>query len=171
MYGIDIFDNIKMSVDWYMVYWGIKNKILNVDIAKDYVCRKMEQDDIVSEEELELAWKSDDLVEILENIEQIPQFQNSLDENMIEAKNKIRVAIIIFLRKTENDIAKLIEKTDMVYADFDYPQDMEKFISYMPIADEYISTEHPLEDNRKYLLNKLDAFINEQVEKYCLQIV
>lgn len=171
MYGIDIFDNIKMSVDWYMVYWGIKNKILNVDIAQDYVCRKMEQDDVVSEEELELAWKSDDLVEILENIEQIPLFQNNLDENLIEAKNKIRVAIIIFLRKTENDIAKLIEKTDMVYADFDYPQDMENFISYMPIADEYISAKHSWEDNRKYLLNKLDIFIDEQVEKYCLQIV
>ena len=39
MYGIDIFENINMSIDWYMVYWGIKNEILGVNIAQDYVCR------------------------------------------------------------------------------------------------------------------------------------
>lgn len=170
MYGIDIFDKIKMSVDWYMVYWGIKNKILSVDIAQEYACKKLERDDMVSEEELELAWKSDDLEAVLKNIEQIPKFQIDFENNLLEAQKKIRVAILIFLRKTEKNIVKLIEKTDMLYADFDYPQDMEKFISYMSVDDEYISTEHSLEENRNHLLNKLDSFINEQVEIYNLQI-
>lgn len=37
MYGIDIFENINMPIDWYMVYWGIKNGVLRVDVAQDYV--------------------------------------------------------------------------------------------------------------------------------------
>lgn len=171
MYGIDIFENIKMHIDWYMIYWGIKNGILSVNIAQDYVCRKMEQDEAVSDEESELSWKSEDLTSVLETIEKIPKFLDNIEENMKQAKEKVRIAIIIFLRQTEKDSSKLFEQIDMVYANFDYPEDMEKFISYMPIDGEYISTDHSLEENRCYLLSQLDGYISRQVEKYQLQIL
>lgn len=170
MYKIDIFESINMPIDWYVVYWGIKNKILSVDTAQDYVCRKMEKDKAVSEEELELSWKVDNLIDVLEIIEKIPKFQNNIEENMEKAKEKIRVAIIIFYRKTEKDVAKLFAQIEMIYAEFDYPQDMENFISYMPMDDEYILKEHSLEENRSHLLKKLDCYICEQVKKYKLEI-
>ena len=52
--------------------------------------------------------------------------------------------------------------------DFGYPEDMEKFISYMPISDEAISLCHTIEDNRNYLLLKLDDFIKAKQIKYQL---
>lgn len=171
MYGIDIFENIKMPIDWYMIYWGIKNGILSADIAQDYVCRKMEQDEDVLDEESELSWKSEDLTSVLETIEKIPKFLDKIEENMKQAKEKVRIAIIIFLRQTEKDSSKLFEQIDMVYANFDYPEDMEKFISYMPIDGEYISADHSLEENRCYLLSQLDDYISRQVEKYQLQML
>ena len=171
MYEINIFDNINMQIDWYMVYWGIKNKILSLSVAQDYACKRVEIENSISEEELELSWKSDDLVEILETIEKIPEFQCCNEEKLNRAKDKVRIAIIMYLRKTELDIVALLEKIDMIYADFDYPIDMEKFISYMSIDDKDIQVKHSIDENRRYLLEKLDLFIKEQMQKFELNSI
>lgn len=170
MFKIDIFESIKMPIDWYVVYLGIKNNILSIDTAQDFACRTIEENELVSEEELELSWKSDDLINVLETIEKIPEFQKDIEENMEEAKERIYTAIIVFFRKTEKDIAKLFEQIEIVYADFDYPQDMDNFISYMPITDGYIPEEHSLEENKSHLLKNLDYYICKQAEKYKLEI-
>lgn len=44
---------------------------------------------------------------------------------------------LFFLHKSEKNIVKPIEKTDMIYADFGYPHDMERFILYMSADDGY----------------------------------
>ena len=166
MYGLDIFDNIEMSLDWYIIYYGIKNNILDMEVAQEYVLRKMEKDEPVLQEEIELSWKISNQLDVLYLIEQIPEFHMNSEKRMGVAKNKIQIAIIMSLRKNEKDITKLFQRIDMVYADFDYPEDMEKIISYMPISDGYLSAEHTPEDNENRLLRKIDSFICEQITKY-----
>jgi len=39
----------------------------------------------------------------------------------------------------------------------------------MPNNDEYIPSNHTFEDNRNYLLSKLDDFIDKKTEKYHLK--
>ena len=170
MYGINIFDKIKMPLDWAMVYYGIKKNFFDIDIAQEFACRKLENDKQLSEEELELCWNSNNCLDILELIEKILDSQGNVKESIERAKDKIRIAIIIYLRETEKDKARLLEQINMIYADFDYPEDMEKFISYMPICDEFVPASRTLEDNTSYLLSKLDIFIEEQQEKYLLKI-
>ena len=170
MYGINIFDKIKMPLDWAMVYHGIKKNILDIDIAHEFACRRLEYDEQISEEELELSWNSNNRLDVLELIEKILDSQGNVEESIERAKDKIRIAIIIYLRETEKDKARLLEQIDMIYADFDYPDDMEKFISYMPICDEFVPESRTIEDNRNYLLSKLDNFIEEQQEKYQLEM-
>ncbi len=43
--------------------------------------------------------------------------------------------------------------------------DMEKFISYMPITDNYIPIEHTKEENENRLLANLDSFINGKLKE------
>lgn len=171
MYGINIFDRIKMPLDWSIVYYGINNEILSIDIAQEFVCRKLEHDEQMSEEELELSWNSNNRLDVLELIKKILDIQENVDERIEKAKDKIRIAIIIYLRDTEKDATRLLAQIDIIYEDFDYPVDMENFISYMPINDEYIPSNHTFEDNRNYLLSKLDDFIDQQIEKYQLERV
>lgn len=170
MYGINIFDKIKMPLDWAMVYHGIKKNILDTDIAQELACRKLEHNEQLSEEELELSWNSNNRLDVLELIEKILDSQGNVEESIERAKDKIRIAIIIYLRETEKDKARLLERIDMIYADFDYPEDMDKLISYMPICDGSVPASRTIEDNRNYLLSKLDNFIKEQQEKYRLEI-
>lgn len=170
MYEINIFDKIKMQLDWAMVYYGIKNDILNIDIAQEFACRKLECDDQLSAEELELSWNSSNRLDVLELIKRILETQGNVQQRIECAKDKIRIAIIVHLRETEKDKAKLLEQIDMVYAEFDYPEDMEKFISYMPHDDEFVSKNHTIDENRNYLVSKIDDFIKEQQKKYQLEI-
>ncbi|MBQ3600183.1 MAG: DUF2247 family protein [Lachnospiraceae bacterium] len=169
MYGISIFDKTKIQLDWAIIYYGINNDILSIDIAQEFACRKLEHDEQMVEEELELSWSSNERLDVLELLERILDIQGNVEESLKNAKDKIRIAIIIYLRETEKDIVKLLEQMDMIYADFGYPVDMEKFISYMPIDENYIPSQSTIKERRNYLISKLDNFINEQLEKYQLK--
>ena len=169
MYGINIFDKIKMPIDWAIVYYGINNEILSIDIAQEFACRKLEHGEQMSEEEFELTWNSKNRLDVLELIEKILDIQGNVDESIEKAKDKIRIAIIIYLRDAEKDTTRLLKQIDIIYADFGYPIDMENFISYMPNNDEYIPSNHTFEDNRNYILSKLDDFIDKKIEKYHLR--
>ena len=126
MYGIDIFDSIKLELDWYIIYYGIKHNLLGIESAREYVFKKLKENETLSEEE----------------------FAN--------------------LRESEKNISKLFEKINLIYEVFDYPFDMESFISYMPTDDDYIPKEHTQEENEKRLLSRLDSFIHEQIRLYII---
>ena len=166
MYGINIFNNIKLALDWYIIYYGIKHNLLGIESAREYVFKKIEEKEALSDEELELAWKVNDSLEVLEKIEKIPNIQLNSEKQMEIAKNKIRIAIIANLRECEKNISKLFEEVNLIYEVFDYPLDMESFISYMPTNDDYIPNEHTQEENERRLLSKLDLFIHEQISLY-----
>jgi hypothetical protein len=88
------------------------------------------------------------------------------DENLLKvASSRICIAILIYLRKSVSNAEKIMQMVEMVYADFYYPSEMESFISYMPITDNYIPEEHTKDEIENRLLIKLDSFINEKVEK------
>lgn len=169
MYGIDIFDNIKMSLNWTMIYYGIRNNLLRIDIAQDFVYRKMEQGEELLEEELELSWHLSNKGDVLELIKKILDIQGGLEKSTKNVADRIRIAIIVYLRNNEKDVEKLLEQINSVYADFGYPVDMERFISYMPADDNYNNLHYTVEENRERLLSKLDCFIDEQIKKYDLK--
>jgi hypothetical protein len=166
MYKLNILDDIKVPINWSIVYCGIKNCLLDIEVAKDYAMRLLEKNDDVSQEELDLAWGLEDKLKILEKIEKIPHIQLENEENMEQASNAIRIAILSYIRKSEKCLDDLFQKVDIVYADFNYPADMEGFISYMPINNEHIIVNPTREENEKRLLDRIDSFISEQIKKY-----
>lgn len=169
MYGINIFDRIRMPLDWAIVYCGINSNLLSIDIAHEFACRKLENGEQMSEEELELSWNSNNRLDVLELLEKILNMQGNVDENVKNAKDRIRTALIIYMRDTEKDLIRLLEQIAIIYAEFDYPTDMENFIIYMPNNDDHIRSYKTHDDNKKLLLCKLDAFIENKVKEYQLR--
>lgn len=43
MYGINIFNNIKLALDWYIIYYGIKHNLLGIESAREYVFKKLKK--------------------------------------------------------------------------------------------------------------------------------
>ena len=54
-------------------------------------------------------------------------------ENLI--KNKWRYIILLWLFEDRDENSLDYDKINTIYADFNYPQDMEKFINYMPAQE------------------------------------
>lgn len=53
------------------------------------------------------------------------------------------------------------EAIDMVYADFDYPEEVESLVSYMPSTDGYNPLAHTEEENKNNLHAKLVKFLKD----------
>lgn len=49
-----------------------------------------------------------------------------------------------------------------LYANLNYPEDMEEFIFYMPIKDNYDPSQHTKDENMTRLLEKLQIFLEEK---------
>ncbi len=63
----------------------------------------------------------------------------------------------VFHRKHEfEDPLGEVEK---IYADFDYPEEIESFVRYMPPTDGYIPAEHSLEENISRLYANWEKFL------------
>jgi len=80
---------------------------------------------------------------------------------MSKKKRKLRFCLLFDLRKQITQPELLLEKIAEVYADFNYPSDMEEFINYMP-AKNYDPSKYSITENRQRLLKKFDDFLNKE---------
>ena len=62
----------------------------------------------------------------------------------------MRYLILDTARNSLFETNALLEFAEEVYADFDYPEDMNSFIKYMPVSDDYNPSLHTEEENLKH---------------------
>ena len=99
---------------------------------------------------------------VLNALNKFSELSKNFDENILIAKEKTKFAIISYLRKHENNLSILFDEIDNLYANLDYPEDMENFVSYMP-ADENISKN--FQNNKDFELNilkNIDMFLSSK---------
>lgn len=74
------------------------------------------------------------------------------------ARRKWLYLVLLDLR-ARADRPDVLDRIDAVYAEFDYPEDVEPFVSYMPPTDGYDPASHTPSENRVRLLAKWDEFL------------
>ncbi|MBU2659470.1 DUF2247 family protein [Bacillus cabrialesii] len=146
-----------VNYDWKTLYVGLKqgwiNKIEVMNYAIEYL---MNHPGIQQEEILELAWgDKDDIEETILNIIRV-------EENSFYAieKRKWRYVILLEVKSKYNDHAtELLGKLAEVYADMNYPEDMEGFIHYQPSHNGCNPHLYSYEKNINRLCNLFQAFL------------
>src|SRR5579871_4862333 len=73
-------------------------------------------------------------------------------EDWFFEERKVRFCLLFELKQNIINKHELLEKIAEVYADFNYPFDMEDFIYYMPAKD-YDPAQHTFEENQDRLLD------------------
>ena len=170
MYSLALFDNIQVPLDWYILYFCIEKDLLNPKAANEYLFRKINNNEDLSDSENDILFleqfdKNEVLDLIRKHLTILPNFDNKIDI----AKDKTKFAIIAYLRLTENNISNLFEKIEYLYANLNYPQDMESFIYYMPIDENIAKDFKTIEDYQNNLLRNIDNFIFEKSKKYIVK--
>jgi hypothetical protein len=162
MITIDMLDKSNIDYDWSTLYVGISMNLIECNELAIYALKIIENNEYKYDEFInELAWGMDYSLkgEILTkmhfkfNIEMLNPQSSSWK---LEVK-KLRYAILNYLKNTIDYDNELLKKVEEVYADFNYPQEMDGFITYMPNKGNVAN--NSIEDSVKRMINNLDEFL------------
>ncbi|MBR6633867.1 MAG: DUF2247 family protein [Clostridia bacterium] len=147
-------------IDWNILYYGIENDIIApenaIDYAYVYLENKHNEDtpNIIDLLILENPSKNN-VLDLLKLIK-----QNNTPDSF--CKRILRYLVLDYARNNSSNTNALLEFAEQVYADFDYPEDMNSFIAYMPVTDDYNPSKHTEEENLNRLIHNFDMFMTDE---------
>lgn len=165
MYKLKLHEYMEF-LNWDSIYWGIQKDIIGVDIAILYANKLVEgNQNFDSPEIIELLIidKPEKNI-ILSLIRKIISNDKMMESTMQRSLRILRFVFLLDVQRKIKNNEELLEKIENIYADFDYPPDMESFISYMPVQDSYDVSKHTEEENKQRLINKFNDFMDNERE-------
>lgn len=166
--SIDNFKQNKIRYDWRTLYVGLKLDIIKYSDIVNYAVEFLtKHPDISNQNIVQLAWGGDeiDYESLLVNILKESHINNlNLDANVWQfEKRKWRFVILAYLKMNhQNDFEGLLNKVAEVYADFNYPEDMDNFINYLEPKDGFNPSQYSKEENVTRLINLFNDFMNKE---------
>ena len=166
MYDIS-FDNYFKLLNWNIIFWGIKADIISAKSAIDYANALIKRN-ILKNETLLISLLILDNICKEEVLKLIINIKTNENFNEDESLRILRYIILDNIQESIKDNKEILNNIENVYADFDYPSDMDSFISYMPANDYgYDVSEHTQEENEQRLIKKFNLFLSK--EKHWIQ--
>ncbi len=157
------FDKYFKLLNWNVIFWGIKGDIIEADCATDYA-NVLVKNGVTDNETLVVS------LLILEDVckdEVLALIANAItdcDLREYESLRILRYIILDSIKELSEGNNAVLNAVENVYADFDYPSDMDSFISYMPADDEYDASKHTQEENEQRLIKKLNLFLKKETQ-------
>ncbi|USK65560.1 DUF2247 family protein [Peribacillus frigoritolerans] len=166
--SIDIFKQNKIKYDWRTLYAGLELNLIEYSDIVNYAVEFLANHPEISNQNIiQLAWGVDDfdyenlLVDILKE-SHINDLNLDADVWQFE-KRKWRIGILAYLKmKHQDDYEGLLKKVAEVYADFNYPEDMDSFINYLEPKDGFNPSQYSKEENVVRLINLFNDFLNKE---------
>lgn len=109
---------------------------------------------------LQLAILDDD-EDIYPYLRQLTMLEKVEDKEYIKAK--WLYAVLWSLYQRHNSYKDALEMVERIYSDFDYPQDIESIIRYMPAEEGNLRS---CEFNDELLYKKWESYVNKEEQKY-----
>jgi|SRR6056297_3241431 len=161
IYSISIFKDYDIEMKWSTIYWGVKNSLLDLKSIPEFVINFMDDHpNIDIPELLELAWDNDNEAKVIDLLETLEKKQPDIFKLKDSCDmNKWRYCILKSLRESELSNSEILDKVELVYADFDYPVELAGAVRYMPPQDGYNPEKHTKEENEQHMLNEIDKFL------------
>ncbi|MNW42729.1 hypothetical protein D3C74_199090 [compost metagenome] len=167
-FSIDIFKKSKINYNWTTLYVGLKlGLVSNSDITKYAIEFLTSHPDSNNQNIIQLAWGEYDFdcEELLMNVLKesiVNDLSPDSDVWQVE-KRKWRLGILSYLKTTyQDDYEEMLNKIAEVYADMDYPEDMEDFINYLTPKDGYNPLLYSHEENVARLVNLFNSFLDKE---------
>lgn len=151
------FLNLYAGLDWREVLWGYEHQLIGwptvVDIATEHI--RAGSDD---SKELQLA-----------SLTKMEAHQvGSLLRDLVSASPKVNESepktvwmdlLLAWLFVNKASITDPLAEIEKIYADFDYPQEIEGFVRYMPPTDTYDPRVHSNKENEARLFGKWQDYL------------
>ncbi|NOT59945.1 MAG: DUF2247 family protein [Acidobacteria bacterium] len=144
---------------WHDALWGYERQLIGwldiVNLAEDQLCAGS---DNPLEIELSGLGKSETQLigETLRKLANIEPSEKGIDSGKIWLFLQLA-----WLFKNRTDVIDALGEVETIYADFDYPLEIEGFVRYMPVTDDYDPSQHSREENERRLFSKWQQYLNE----------
>lgn len=168
--SLDIFKKEKIKYDWKTMYVGLKLNLINYNDITNYAVEYLSMHPETSNQEIiQLAWGSIDseCESILEKILKESHINDlNLDTESWQFEvRKWRFVILTYLKiKHQDDFERLLNKIAEVYANFNYPKDMDSFINYLPPKEDFNPSQYSKEENIVRLINFFNDFLKRELQ-------
>ena len=164
IYTIDLFKNCNLRMGWGDVYWGIKESQLDIKSVSKFAEEFIINNSQVNIDEIyELAWETENRELVLNLIDRVLKKLSAQDiqDNEIIMR-RWRYCIVKTIRECKFNNSDLLDKMEIVYANFNYPVEMSGFIKYMPPDDDYNPSNYSVEENEQRMVDIIDDFIKSE---------
>lgn len=164
MSNLKLLDKYKLGYNWATILVGLKLDVIQPSDVSAFAERHIATPPQVTNDSiLELAWTNNSFERATYLIETMLRSSNLPFDIELE-RRKWRYCILKQLRDTEVDENILVRKLAVVYSDFDYPEDMERFIYYLEPRVDYDPKSNSYESNIERLVRELDLFLEKEME-------
>ncbi|MEM6160100.1 DUF2247 family protein [Erwinia sp. P6884] len=147
-------------LSWCDVKWGYENNL----ITSDVLIKKAEKNVLAgnyTNSELELSFIIPGEVNHVAHF--LKDLCSELDpEDDLITKRKWLFIVLYWLWNNRNSFEDPLAEVEMIYADFDYPSEIEGFIKYMPPSDGYDPSKHSQMENINHLMNKWKNYLEKR---------
>ncbi|MBP3194222.1 MAG: DUF2247 family protein [Cardiobacteriaceae bacterium] len=154
-----IFETYNINANLFLLFLGIKLFYFPENFLKSYLLDKYEKENKLTDIEEKLLShilsKENNLVDFLYEL----LSKNKNYDNEIEvAENKLLFIILSISRDMcSNNLQALFEELDLIYANFNYRNDLKNFASYSPLY--FDGTNMTQKEINSKLLQDIDDFI------------
>lgn len=152
------FINKHCQISWQDASWGYVHQLLGwkdiVDLAKSLVASGSNDEMVMELSSLskDKVWLVGDLLKKLAASER-PERDESI-------RRKWLYLVLVWLFEKRIDIEDPLGEVEAVYADFDYPSEIQGFVRYMPVSGNYDPTKHALIDNEHRLFSLWQEYLD-----------
>ncbi len=162
MYTIN-FDKYINILNWDVIYYGIEKDLIESMSAINYVNKLID---------LNLQQVSDEIIDILildsaDKATILNQIKKLTSQNVKQGKvaeRILRYVILDEIRTSGQTSTEILSSIETVYAEFDYPADMDGFITYMPEDDNsYDNEDSNVQNNEIKLINRFNDFMKNEM--------
>ncbi|WP_445116680.1 DUF2247 family protein [Acinetobacter sp. WZC-1] len=148
-----------VNLSWCDIKWGYENNLITSEVA----IKKAEKNVLTgsyTKAELELSFV------IPNELNYMPSFFNELCPDFKEGevliiKQKWLYLILGWLWINRAGFEDPLTEVETIYADFDYPSEIEGFIKYMPPTDGYNPSIHSHMENINHLMNNWENYLKK----------
>ncbi|OCG35327.1 MULTISPECIES: DUF2247 family protein [unclassified Gilliamella] len=146
----------RIYLNWKDISWGYRNHIIGwkdvINYANDMIINGSSNQDVF---ELSMVNSS--------NIFELDDLLNKIAGSLENYSNaKWLYILLLQLYNIRNNIKDPLGEVETIYENFDYPEEIESFVRYMPVSNDYDPSKHTQEENEKRLYFNWKQYLDNQ---------
>ena len=147
----------RLRLSWRDALWGYEHQLIGWSAIVDLATERLSAG---SDDPLEIELASLTKMETYQVGDLLRKLASaSLEEDGVLAQRKWLYLLLAWLFENKKSVPDPFGEVEAIYADFDYPPEIEGFVRYMPVTDGYDPSAHTKDENENRLFGKWRVYL------------